>query len=93
MSVDLNRRILPRKPVSSATEKWEQSALNEAESTNGPVSESRMGLVFMVGRRYKVVWLCVVSNNKAGQGCFAVDVDTEGAFSTETAGVKRSMTC
>lgn len=57
---------IPRKPVSSATEKWEQSALNEAERTNGPVSESRMGLVFIVCRCYKVAWLCVVSNTQVG---------------------------
>lgn len=39
---------IPRNPVSSATEKCEQSALKEAERTKGPASESRMGLVFIV---------------------------------------------
>lgn len=44
-----NHHAVPRNPVSSATEKWEQSALKDAERTKGPVSESRMGLVFIVG--------------------------------------------
>lgn len=38
----------PRKPDSSAIEKQELSALNEADKTNGPVSESRIGLVFIL---------------------------------------------
>lgn len=39
---------IPRKPDSSATEKHDFSALKDAERTKGPVSESRMGLVFIL---------------------------------------------
>ena len=42
-------RVIPRNPFSRATEKCEQSALKDAESTKGPASESRMGRVFMLG--------------------------------------------
>jgi hypothetical protein len=37
-----------RKPVSRAAEKQEQSALRETERTNGPLSESRIGRVFIL---------------------------------------------
>jgi hypothetical protein len=42
-------RVLPRNPLSKAAEKCEQSALKDTESTKGPVSESNMGRVFMLG--------------------------------------------
>ena len=38
----------PRNPDSSATEKNELSALKDAESTTGPVSESSIGRVFIL---------------------------------------------
>jgi hypothetical protein len=38
-----------RNPVSRAAEKQEQSVLRETERTKGPLSESRMGRVFMLG--------------------------------------------
>ena len=42
-------RVILRNPFSKATEKCEQSALKDAESTKGPASESRIGRVFMLG--------------------------------------------
>jgi hypothetical protein len=43
------RAGIPRNPDSRAAEKLELSALKDAERTNGPVSESRIGRVFIWG--------------------------------------------
>lgn len=40
--------LLPRKPLSSATENQVLSALKEAERAKGPEDESRMGRVFIM---------------------------------------------
>ena len=40
---------IPRNPDSRATEKKVQSSLNDAERTNGPVFESSIGRVFILG--------------------------------------------
>jgi hypothetical protein len=45
-----------RKPVSSAAEKQEQSALRETERTKGPLSESSIGRVFMLIAVKKSSW-------------------------------------
>lgn len=71
---------IPRKPDSSATEKQELSALNEADRAKGPLSESSTGRVFMLPYR-----MCVVFCGVSGAGRRTVKATTDEGTACRTA--------